>query len=82
LKDDKNDVICNYRKKMGHVKANFFKILKKNQGQGEANSGVTRNNVASAVANVLLSSVEKYNFDHEIWIDDGLYDDTATFEEI
>jgi hypothetical protein len=69
-------------------------LLKKNQIQGEVNSGGTRNKVACAVVDVVLSSVEKYGFNHKIWIgesgvschycniDNKLYDDTAIFEEI
>ena len=46
VKEEKNDIICNYCKKSGHVKANCFKLLKKNQNQGEGNSGGIRNGVA------------------------------------
>jgi hypothetical protein len=60
VKDDKNDVLCNYCKKPGYVKADYFKLLKKNQFQGEVNSGGTRNNVAGMVADVVLSSVKKW----------------------
>jgi hypothetical protein len=36
-KEEKNDMNCNYFKKPGHVKANCFKLLMKNQNQGEEN---------------------------------------------
>jgi hypothetical protein len=41
------------------VNVKYFKLLKKNQVQGEGNSFCTRNNVAGAVADVVLPSVEK-----------------------
>jgi hypothetical protein len=53
------------------VKANCFKLLNKNQVQGEVKSGGTRNNVTGTVADVVLSSVENDEFNHEIWIGDS-----------
>jgi Zinc knuckle len=41
VKDEKLDVMCNYCKKSGHVKANCFKLLRKNSGMH--NSGGTQN---------------------------------------
>jgi hypothetical protein len=94
VKDDKNNFIWNYCKKPGHLKAKCFKLLKKNQSQGEINSGGTKNNVAGAVADVVLSSVEKVGFNHGIWISDSgasrdycnndnvLYDNKVIFEGI
>jgi hypothetical protein len=52
--DNKNKVIFNYLKKLGHVKANCFKLLKKNQVQGEVISGGTRNNMAGMLEHVLF----------------------------
>jgi hypothetical protein len=46
------------------VKANRFKLLKKNQVQAELNSCGTRNNLVGAVTDVVLSSVEKVGFNH------------------
>jgi hypothetical protein len=89
------EMICNYCKEPGHVKANCFKVLKKNQNQGEGNSNVIRNGVAGTVADIVLSSVENNeDFDHEIWIgdsgascnycnnDEGLYDCKTISEEL
>jgi len=94
-KDGKSELICNYCKKPGHVKANCFKLLKKKQNQNEENSTSMRNGVAGTMTDVVLSSMENNgNVDHEIWIgdsgaschfcnpDDGLYDCTEIFEEI
>jgi hypothetical protein len=58
MKDDKNDIICNNCKKPGYVKAKCFKSMKKNQVQGQINSGDTRNIVAGALVDVVLSSVK------------------------
>jgi uncharacterized Rmd1/YagE family protein len=86
-KEEKNEMICNYCKTPGHVKANCFKFLKKNQHQGEENLNGIRNGVAGTVTDIVLSSIENNeDFDHEIWIgdsgaschycnnDEGLYD--------
>ena len=72
VKEEKNDIICNYCKKPGHVKANCFKLLKKNQNQGEGNSGGIRNGVAGTATEVFLSLIEtNCEFDHEIWVGDN-----------
>jgi hypothetical protein len=71
VKDDKNGVIYNYCKKSGRVKANYFKLLKKNQSQVGVNSGGTRNGIARAMAYVVLIPIEKNNFKHELWISDS-----------
>jgi hypothetical protein len=88
VKDNINNVICNFCKKSENLKANYFEVVKKNQVQGEVNSGGPRNNVAGTVADLVLSSVEKYGFKHEIWVsdsgascqycnnDDGLYNES------
>jgi Zinc knuckle len=39
-KDEKSDVMCNYCKNSGHMKANCFKLLRKNSGMN--NSGGTK----------------------------------------
>jgi hypothetical protein len=84
----KDDVICSYYKKLGHVKAKCIKFSQKNQVKGEVKSSGIRNNVADGEAVVVLCSMEKDCFSHEIWIgdsgaschfcnnDDGLFDDT------
>jgi gag-polypeptide of LTR copia-type len=58
-KDEKSDVMCNYCKKSGHMKANCFKLLRKNLGMN--NSGGTQNgqNGVGATADVALSSMTK-----------------------
>jgi hypothetical protein len=59
VKDEKSDVMCNYCKKSGHVKANCFKLLRKISGMN--NSGGTQNgqNGVGATAVVVLSSMTK-----------------------
>jgi Zinc knuckle len=69
VKDEKSDVICNFCKKSGHVKANCFKLLRKNLGMN--NSGGTKNgqNGVGATADLVLSSMNKIeDFDNDIWI--------------
>ena len=91
-KDEKNDVFCNYCKRPGHVKANCFKLMKKNLG--ERNSSST-GNVVAGTADVVLSSMTKIeDLGNDIWIgdsgaschycndDDALYDYTMISEEI
>jgi hypothetical protein len=66
------DVMCNYCKKSGHVKANCFKLLRKNPGMN--NSGGTQNgqNGVVAMADVVLSSMTKIeDLDNDIWISDS-----------
>jgi C2H2 zinc-finger/Zinc knuckle len=55
-RDEKNDVVCNYCKRPGHVKANCFKLMKKNLD--ERSSSGTENGAAST-ADVVLSSMMK-----------------------
>ena len=95
VKDEKSDIMCNYCKKSGHVKANCFKLLRKNSGMN--NSGGTQNgkNGVGATADVVLSSMTKIEeFDNDIWIGDSgaschycnndaaLYDYTTICEDI
>jgi hypothetical protein len=47
FKEIKTEVICNYCKKSGYIKAKCFKSLKKNQNQGENNFSGLRNYVAT-----------------------------------
>jgi hypothetical protein len=64
--------MCNYCKKPGHVKANCFKLLKKNQNQGESNMSGLRNGVATTTTDVAFASIEdSKGFDKEIWIGDS-----------
>jgi len=95
VEEKKADVICNYCKKPGHVKANCFKLMKKNQGQGQNNYTGLRNGVATTMTDVAFTSVEKSKFfDNEIWIggsgasnhccndDSALFDHTVISDEI
>ena len=88
-KQEKNDVFCSYCKRPGHVKANCFKLMKKN-----LNFGGTENGVAGT-ADVLLSTMTKIEeFQNDIWIGDSraschycnddkfLFDYTMISEEI
>ena len=88
-KQEKNDVFCSYCKRPGHVKANCFKLMKKN-----LNFGGTENGVAGT-ADVLLSTMTKVEeFQNDIWIGDSgaschycnddkfLFDYTMISEEI
>jgi hypothetical protein len=53
---------CNYCKKSGHVKANCFKLLRRNSGM----------NISSGMAYVVLSSMTKIeDFGNDIWIGDS-----------
>lgn len=92
-RDKKNDVVCKYCKRPGHVmKANCFKLMKTNLG--ERNSCGTRNGVAGT-SDVVLSSMTKIeDLGNDNWIgdsgaschycndDDALYDCTMISEEI
>jgi hypothetical protein len=70
MREERNEVVCNYCKKPGHVKSNCFKLMRKKQV--EENENGTRNGVAGTVIDIVLSSVElKEEVDHEIWIGDS-----------
>jgi hypothetical protein len=70
MREERNDVVCNYCKKPGHFKSNCFKLMKNKQV--EENGNGTRNGVVGTVTNIVLSSVEpKEEVDHEIWIGDS-----------
>jgi hypothetical protein len=58
VEETKPDVICNYCKKTGYAKANCFKLLKKNQNQGESNISGLRNGVATTTTDVTFASIE------------------------
>jgi hypothetical protein len=92
-KEERNEVFCNYCKKSGYVKSNFFKLMKKKQVKENGND--TRNGVVGTVTDIVLSSVEsEKEVDHEIWIgdsgascqycidDEGLYEYKTISEEI
>jgi hypothetical protein len=89
MREERNEVVCNYCKKPGHVKSNCFKLMKNKQV--EENGNGTRNGVAGTVTDIVLSSVEsKEEFYHEIWIrdsgksneDEVLYEYKTISEEI
>jgi hypothetical protein len=93
MREERNDVVCNYCKKPGHFKSNCFKLMKNKQV--EENGNGTRNGVVGTVTNIVLSSVEpKEEVDHVIWIGDsgasyhycndneGLYEYKTISEEI
>jgi hypothetical protein len=70
MREESNEVICNYCEKPGHFKFNCFNLMKKKEV--EENGNGTRNGVAGTVTNVVLSSVEsKEEVYHEIWIGDS-----------
>jgi hypothetical protein len=70
MREERNDVVCNYCKKPGQVKSNCFKLMKKKQV--EENGNGTRNGVVGTATDIVLSSVEpKEEVDHEIWIGDS-----------
>jgi hypothetical protein len=70
MREERNEVVCNYGKKPGYVKSNHFKLMKKNQV--EENGNGTRNGVAGTVTDIVLSSVEsKEEVEHKIWIGDS-----------
>jgi hypothetical protein len=93
MREERNEVICNYCKKPGNVKSNCFKLMKKKQV--EENGNGTRNGIAGTVMDIVLSSVvSEKEVDHEIWIGDsgslchycndneGLYEYKTISEEI
>jgi hypothetical protein len=55
MTEERNDIVCNYCKKLGHVNSNCFKLMKKKQV--EENRNGTRNGVAGNVTDIILSSV-------------------------
>jgi Zinc knuckle len=66
VKDEKSDAMCNYCKKSGHVKANCFKLLRKNSGVKNGQNGV------GGTADGVLSSLTKIeDFGNDIWIGDS-----------
>jgi hypothetical protein len=70
MREERNEVICNYCKNPGHMNSNIFKFMKKKQV--EENGNGTRNDVVSTVTNIVLSSIEsKMEVDDEIWIRDS-----------
>jgi Zinc knuckle len=72
VEETKTEGICNYCKKSGHVKANCFKLLKKNQSQGEKNFSGLRNGVATTTTDVAFTSIDNSkDLDKEIWIGDS-----------
>jgi hypothetical protein len=95
VEETKSEVMCNYCKKPGHDKANCFKLLKKNQNQGESNISGLRYGVATTMTDVAFASIEySKDLDKEIWIGDsgasshycnddkGLFDYKLVSEEI
>jgi hypothetical protein len=71
VREERNEVICNYFKNPGHVKSNCFKLIKKKQV--EENGYGTKNGVVGTVTDIVLSSVEsKKEVYHEIWIRDSV----------
>ena len=57
VKDDKNEVICNYCKKIGHFKASCYKLLRKNQAEGSGSHVGTRNGIAGSATDVVLNTM-------------------------
>jgi hypothetical protein len=56
MREERNEVICNYYKNLGHVNSNCFKLMKKKQV--EENGYATSNHIAGTVINIVPSSVE------------------------
>jgi hypothetical protein len=70
MREERNEFIFNYCKKLGNLNSNCFKLMKKKQV--EENGNGTRNGVAGAVTDIVLSSVKsEKEVDHEIWIGDS-----------
>jgi hypothetical protein len=70
MREERNEVICNYCKKSGYVKFNCFKLMKKKQFEESGND--PRNGVAGTVTDIVLSSVQsEKEVDHQIWIGDS-----------
>jgi hypothetical protein len=59
-KDENLDVMCNYCKKTGHVKANCFKLMRKNSGV--RNISGAQNDVGGTT-DLVLSSMTKIESD-------------------
>jgi hypothetical protein len=57
MREERNEVVCNYCNKPGHVKSNCFKLMKKKQV--EENGNGTRNGVAGTVTDIVLSLSQK-----------------------
>jgi hypothetical protein len=53
MREERNEVICNYCKKPGDLKSNCIKLMKKKQV--EENGNGTKNGVAGTVTDILLS---------------------------
>jgi Zinc knuckle len=70
--EKKMDVICNYCKKSGHVKATGFKLMRKNQNQGGNGFTGLRNGVATTITDVAFTLVDKSkDINNDIWIGDS-----------
>jgi hypothetical protein len=70
MREERNEVVCNYCKKPGHVKFNCFKLMKKKQV--EENGNGTRDDVVGIVTEIVLSSFEsEKELDYEICIGDS-----------
>jgi hypothetical protein len=70
MREESNEIICNYCKKPGKMKSNCFKLMKKKQV--EENGSGNRNGVVGTVTDIVLSSAEsEKEVDHEIWINSG-----------
>jgi hypothetical protein len=95
VKDEKMNVICNYCKKSRQVKANCFKLLRKNSGMNTSAGTQNGQNDVGGMADVVLSSMTEIDdFGYDIWIGDSgaschyckndaaLYDYTIISEDI
>jgi Zinc knuckle len=72
VKDEKSDVMCNYCKKSGHVKANYFKLLWKNLGMNNSGGKQNGQNGVGGTAKVVISPMTKIgDFGNDIWIGDS-----------
>jgi hypothetical protein len=64
--------MCNYCKNSGHVKANCFKLLRKNSGMNDSGGTQNGQNGVGRMGHVVLSSMTKIeDFDNDIWIGDS-----------
>jgi hypothetical protein len=64
MREERNEVVCNYCKKPVHVKSNCFKLMKKKQV--EENGNGTRNGVAGAVTDIVQKRKFTMRFVSEI----------------